>query len=142
MLLSTLLKPNTTSNKPQYRILLVDDEADLTLSIKKALEYKRELIFGVDTFNDPEEALSNFKAGLYDLLLIDIKMPKMNGYELYQEIKKVDDKVKVCFITAFEVYYQSLRELYPNVKIDCFIKKPIATDDLVDRIMAELSCSS
>jgi len=69
-------------------------------------------------------------------------MPKMNGCELYQELKKVDDKVKVCFITAFEVYYQSLRELYPNVKIDYFIKKPIATDDLVDRILAELSCSS
>jgi DNA-binding response OmpR family regulator len=132
----------TSNNKPQYRILLVDDEADLTLSIKKGLEHERKDIFAVDAFNDPEEALSNFKAGFYDLLLIDIKMPKMNGFELYQEIKKIDDKVKVCFITAFEVYYQSLRELYPNMKVECFIKKPITTDDLVDRIMAELSCPS
>ena len=107
-----------------------------------ALEYKREQIFAVDTFNDPEEALSNFRAGFYDLSLIDIKMPKMNGFELYQEIKKIDDKVKVCFITAFEVYYQSLRELYSNAKVECFIKKPITTDDLVDRIMTELSYSS
>ena len=89
-------------------------------------------------FNDPQEALSNFKAGLYDLLLIDVKMPKMNGFELYREMEKIDDKAKVCFITAFEVYYKSLRELFPTVKVDCFIKKPITTDDLVERIMMEL----
>ena len=71
-------------------------------------------------------------------MLIDIKMPKMNGYELYQEIKKVDDKVKVCFITAFEVYYQSLRELYPNVKIDCFIKKPIESEKLIIKQVTEI----
>ena len=73
-------------------------------------------------------------------------MPKMNGFELYQEIEKIDDKVKVCFITAFEVYYKSLRELFQTVKVDCFIQKPIATNDLVQRIKTELdvadsSCS-
>jgi DNA-binding response OmpR family regulator len=97
--------------------------------------------FVVDTFNDPQEALSNFKAGLYDLLLIDVKMPQMNGFELYQEIEKIDDKAKVCFITAFEVYYNSLRELFPTTKVDCFIKKPITTDDLVERITRELAAS-
>lgn len=95
-------------------------------------------MFVVDTFNDPEEALSNFKPGLYDLLLIDVKMPKMNGFELYQEMEKTDNKVKVCFITAFEVYYMSLRELFPDVKVECFIKKPITTQDLTEKIMAEL----
>jgi two-component SAPR family response regulator len=90
----------------------------------------------------PEEALSNFKAGLYDLLLIDVKMPKMNGFELYQEIEKVDNKAKVCFITAFEVYYNSLRELFPTVKVDCYIKKPVTTDELVQRIKSELVASS
>jgi two-component SAPR family response regulator len=90
----------------------------------------------------PEEALSNFKAGLYDLLLIDIKMPKMNGFELYQEIEKMDNKAKVCFITAFEVYYNSLRELFPTVKVDCYIKKPVTTDELVQRIKSELVASS
>jgi two-component system catabolic regulation response regulator CreB/two-component system response regulator ChvI len=68
-------------------------------------------------------------------------MPKMNGFELCQEMEKIDDKVKVCFITAFEVYYQSLRELFPTVKVECFIKKPITTDDLVERIMTELVAS-
>ncbi|MFL6457825.1 MAG: response regulator transcription factor [Nitrososphaeraceae archaeon] len=118
--------------------MLVDDEPDITLSIKIGLEEHKKQIFAVDTFNDPQEALSNFKAGLYDLLLIDIKMPKMNGFELYREIEKIDNKAKVCFITAFEVYYKSLRELFPTTKVDCYIKKPITTDELVQRIKTEL----
>jgi DNA-binding response OmpR family regulator len=118
------------------RILLVDDEQDITYSFGIALEDKG---FVVDTFNDPQEALSNFKAGLYDLLLLDIKMPKMNGFELYQEMEKIDNKAKACFITAFEVYYKSLRELFPNMKVDCFIKKPITTNDLVERLTSELN---
>ena len=115
--------------------MLVDDEHDIALAFKISLENNG---FTVDAFNDPEEALSNFKAGLYDLLLIDIKMPKMNGFELYREIEKIDNKAKVCFITAFEVYYNSLRELFPTIKVDCYIKKPITTDDLVQRIKSEL----
>ena len=126
---------NPKMNNDKKRILLVDDERDITIAFRMGLESNG---FLVDTFNDPQGALSNFKAQLYDLLLIDIKMPKMNGFELYQEIAKIDDKVKVCFITAFEVYYKSLRELFPSMKVDCFIKKPIATDDLVQRITMEL----
>jgi DNA-binding response OmpR family regulator len=122
-------------NNNKKRILLVDDEQDITFALSIGLENNG---FVVDTFNDPQEALSNFKAGLYDLLLIDVKMPKMNGFELYQEIEKIDDKAKVCFITAFEVYYKSLRELFPTMKVDCFITKPITTDDLVERITTEL----
>ena len=120
------------------RILLVDDEHDITFSLRIGLENNG---FAVDIFNDPQEALSNFKAGLYDLLLIDVKMPKMNGFELYQEIEKMDNKAKVCFITAFEVYYNSLRELFPTVKVDCYIKKPVTTDELVQRIKSELFAS-
>jgi two-component system response regulator ChvI len=120
------------------RILLVDDESDITIAFRMSLESNG---FIVDTFNDPQGALSNFKAGVYDLLLIDIKMPKMNGFELYQEIERIDNKVKVCFITAFEVYYKSLRELFPTTNVDCFIKKPITTDELVERIRTELGAS-
>jgi two-component system, OmpR family, response regulator ChvI len=125
----------TMNSGKKKRILLVDDEHDITFSLRIGLENNG---FVVDTFNDPQEALSNFKAGLYDLLLIDVKMPKMNGFELYREIAKIDNKVKVCFITAFEVYYKSLRELFPTTKVDCYIKKPITTDDLVQRIKTEL----
>lgn len=70
---------------------------DITLLYKTGLEKNG---FLVDAFNDPFEALFSFKAGKYDLLLLNIKMPKMNGFELYREIQKIDDKVKVCFITA------------------------------------------
>ena len=121
------------------RIMLVDDEQDITFSFRMGLENNG---FVVDTFNDPKEALSNFKSGFYDLLLIDIKMPKMNGFELYQEIEKIDNKAKVCFITAFEVYYKSLREVFRTVKVDCFIKKPITNEELVERITTELASNS
>ncbi len=138
--MSTTTTTTTTMNSgKKKRILLVDDEHDITFGFRIGLEDNG---FVVDTFNDPQEALSNFKAGLYDLLLIDVKMPKMNGFELYREIEKIDDTPKVCFITAFEVYYKSLRELFPTVKVDCYIKKPITTDELVRRIKSELVAPS
>ncbi len=130
---SSALSANASTKSK--RILLVDDEPDVTLSLKMGLEGKG---YGVDAFNDPGEALTNFKVGVYNLLLLDIKMPKMNGFQLYEELEKLDKKVKVCFITAFEVYYRSLRELFPQIEIDCFIKKPIDTEELVKRIQAEL----
>jgi DNA-binding response OmpR family regulator len=117
------------------RILLVDDEPDVTTTFKMGLESTG---YKVDAFNDPTEALANFSMGVYDLLLLDIKMPKMNGFQLYEELEKLDRNAKVCFITAFEVYYRSLRELFPQIEIDCFIKKPIETEELVKRIQAEL----
>jgi two-component SAPR family response regulator len=76
-----------------------------------------------------------FKASKYDLLLLDIKMPRMNGFELYREIQKIDYKVKVCFITAFVTYYESLREIFDMRNIHCIIKKPIETSNLIERIM-------
>ena len=75
-------------NEEKRRILVVDDEPDMTLLFKMALESEGSFI--VSTFNDPLIALSNFKAGLYDLIILDIKMPKMDGFDLYQEIKKID----------------------------------------------------
>jgi CheY-like chemotaxis protein len=85
----------------QKRILVVDDEPDLTMICSLALQYHG---FKVDTFNDPQEALSNFKPGYYDLVILDIKMPKMDGFELYGKLKERDDKVMICFLTASEAY--------------------------------------
>ena len=116
-------------------ILIVDDDLDITLAYKKGLE---RYGFLVDIYNDPIIALSNFKSGFYDLLLVDVRMPKMNGFELYQEIEKVDKKAKVCFITAFEVYYHALKEIFPTLEVGCFIRKPIEIDDLVKKINSEL----
>jgi DNA-binding response OmpR family regulator len=123
------------SSRATKKILIVDDEFDITSTFKMGLESKG---FKVDTFNDPEEALSNFKAGIYDLLLLDVRMPRINGFQLYEELKKIDDKTKICFITAFEVYYRSLREQFPEVKVDCFIKKPVEIEELARRIQSEL----
>jgi two-component SAPR family response regulator len=86
--------------------------------------------------------LKNFKAGSYDLLIIDIVMPEMDGFELYEGIRKIDNKVKVCFITAFEVNYQALRDVFPAATttddIGCFIRKPVDVDNLIKHIEAEL----
>jgi len=117
------------------KILIVDDDSDITLAFKKGLENDG---FNVDVFNDPQEALSNFEASKYDLLLLDIRMPKMNGFELYKEMDKIDNDVKVCFITAFEVYYEALREVFPSMEVECFIRKPIEIGNLAKRIKNEL----
>jgi len=124
------------SSRPKRRILLVDDEPDLIWTLRLGLKNND---FEVDTFNDPEEALTNFKAGRYDLLLIDVRMPGMNGFQLYEEMKKIDNNTRICFITAFEVYYRALRETFPDLEIDCFIKKPIEIGDLLKRIRSEFS---
>jgi two-component system, OmpR family, response regulator ChvI len=118
------------------RILIVDDDHDIALAFGKGLEING---FKVDTFTDPTSALSEFKAGIYDLLLLDVKMPKMNGFELFGEMVKIDDKVKVCFITAYEVYYQALREVFPTLNIECFIRKPIEIAALVEKVREELN---
>jgi DNA-binding response OmpR family regulator len=105
----------------QKKILLVDDEADLTMLCGLALEYYG---FKVDTFTDPQEALSNYKPGYYDLVILDIMMPKMDGFQLYDEIKKKDQKAKVCFLTASEMYYEQFRKKeYSAIDKTLFIQK-------------------
>jgi DNA-binding response OmpR family regulator len=118
------------------RILAVDDEPDITLTVKEGLEATS--LFRVDTFSDPQLALSSFKPGLYDMALIDFKMPKMYSYELYDEMKKIDSKLKVCFFSATYQNYEKLREAFPTIEIECYIHKPIEIKDLVRRINAEL----
>src|SRR6476660_9235690 len=96
------------------RILLVDDEPDITVSFKVMLEQKG---FKVDTFNNPLDALSSFKPGIYRLLLLDIRMPEMDGFKLYEELKKRDKEVKAVFISAFEINSEALRAIYPELRI-------------------------
>jgi DNA-binding response OmpR family regulator len=91
--------------------------------------------FEVNTFNDPKEALSNYKPGYYDLVILDIKMPKMDGFELYHEIKKKDANAKVCFLTASELYYEEFRKKeYGALDKGLFIRKPIDNDELVSEV--------
>jgi DNA-binding response OmpR family regulator len=116
------------------KILLVDDEPDIIDSLKIGLEDNG---FAVDTYTDSALALSDFKTDVYDLVLLDVKMPKINGFELYEKLREKDSKVNVCFITAHEVYYESLREIFPDMNCDCYVK-PINIDDLVRRVKAQI----
>jgi DNA-binding response OmpR family regulator len=99
----------TTQNTKRKRILVVDDQPDITLTIEVELE--EEELFDVDSFNDPELALSSFKPGIYHLVILDIVMPKMDGFELYERLKKVDPGINVCFLTASEMYHEEMREI-------------------------------
>jgi two-component system response regulator ChvI len=89
----------------------------------------------VDSYNDPTLALSNFKPGLYDLLLLDIKMPKMDGFELHQKMREIDSNVKICFLTASELFYEEYRRLdaYPTLDKE-YIQKPIRTEELIRKL--------
>ena len=116
-------------------ILIVDDDPVVATVFSIGL---KDVGFEVYSYNDPLEALSNFKSNFYDLLLIDINMPKINGFELCTEILKFDIDVKICFIPAGETNIEALREVHPTINIGCFIKKPVTIDYLVKRIKAEL----
>ncbi len=90
----------------------------------------------VDSYTDPTLALSNFKPGLYDLLILDIKMPKISGLDLYQKMKEIDSTVKICFLTASELFYEEYRRLdaYPSLDKAYFIQKPFRSEDLIYKL--------
>ena len=120
----------------EKKILVVDDELDNASIFTMGLEDDG---FKVDSFTDPQSALSVFKEGKrrkYDVLILDIKMPNMNGFELYEQIKKLDNKVKVCFLTAYgEGYTEEFKKMFPSSSLDVsFIRKPIRIDDLVKKV--------
>jgi DNA-binding response OmpR family regulator len=117
--------------------LVVDDEADLTMLCRLALEYHG---FKVDTYTDPRRALSNYKLSYYDLVILDITMPKMDGFQLYDEIKKKDQKAKVCFLTASELYYEEFRKKeYNAIDKNLFIRKPIDNEELLKEVNRRIS---
>ena len=125
------------SEEKKGKVLVVEDEPDNASIFTMGLE---DGGFEVDTFMDPLLALSAFKEDRrrrkYDLLILDIKMPDMNGFELYEQIKKIDSKVKVCFLTAFgEGYTEEFKKRFPSSSIGVrFIRKPIRVDDLVKKV--------
>ena len=116
------------------KVMIVDDELDFSLLLKTLLE---ENNFRVDWYTDPVLALNKFKRNFYDLLLLDIKMPKMNGFELYRELKKIEKRVKVCFLTALTELYEYDKfkeEVSPKEDERYFIPKPIENEDLIKRV--------
>ena len=123
---------NTSAKK---RILLVGDDMDTCLTFKRLLE---EQDFDVHAFIRLQDVLKNFMH--YDLVVLDIKMPNIDGIKLYHQLRKVDKNVKVCFITASEEYYI---EHFPELKEEkCFMQKPISLDNFVDRVKLALAEST
>ena len=128
------------------QILLIDDDRDTCLAIKACLEaYSEndagipESVLQITAFSDPIRALHEFKSYYYDLLLVDVNMPDVNGYELVEKIIRLDLNIKVCFMTAGEINYEAIAEIHhPARSLGCFIKKPAAHDYLINRVMQEL----
>ena len=121
------------------RILMVDDEIDITFTLKTTLENTG--FFQVDTFNDSASALSVFKAGVYNLALLDIRMPKMNGFQLCRRLRKIDKNLKICFLTATELLYyrETDSDVIDDLGSDCFVSKPVNNEDIAARLKAILS---
>src|SRR5215467_5044450 len=125
------------------RILIVDDNEDVTTTFKVAIEdsnndadfNKRIKVY---TSNDPVLALSEFKTNFYDLLLLDINMPHMNGFQLCEKMLAIDINVKVCFMSSSKINREALRDIYPAISVGCSIRKPVTIDFLIKRIMSEL----
>lgn len=129
---STNIGSNGNEKKPLRRILLVDDESDVISVFKMILEMNG---YEVDAYTSPLTALDNFKPDFYGLLLLDIRMPAMSGFELYRKMRSIDNEVKVCFITAFEDYREEFRESFPMLdEFKYFIRKPKAVEDLVNHV--------
>jgi len=104
---------------------------DITRGVKIGLESRG---FKVDAYNDPVEAVSGFKPGTYDLVILDIKMPRMNGFQVYRQLKKTDESVSVWFFTAFEVYQSEFSKIFPDVKVQKFLKKPMLMSSLAAEV--------
>ena len=143
------IKERETKDPLLKRILVVDDEPDVTLTFKVGLEgyhygnhdddnNNNETRLEVYAYNNPLEALSEFKPHFYDLMLVDVYMPGMNGFQLCEKILELDVNVRVCLISAAELNIETLREVYPKVNFGCFIKKPITIECLIKRLLAEL----
>jgi DNA-binding response OmpR family regulator len=139
----------------KYRVMIVDDNKDILRTLKLGLE---DSGFSIEAYFEPLTVLSIFKSIYgnrdgspvqmpYDLLLIDVKMPELNGVELTKEIKKMASNANaipppICFITAFDEYYEILIDLFPNNKHDsdiCLIHKPIEIENLTTRLKHEIA---
>ena len=137
------LQPSLTGHvngAKKYKILIVDDEPDIASIMKLGLE---KAGFLVDAFTEPLKALEYYqKEGQFDLALLDIRMTPINGFELYRRLQNVDKKLRVCFITAFEIYFDEFKRVFPKIQVDCFVKKPVSIQQLVNIIAAQLDPDS
>jgi CheY-like chemotaxis protein len=134
--LSHYIPSTSPPAESRKRVLIVDDDPDITKTFSLTLEDSGE--YDVHTYNDPLAALANFRPGYYNLILLDVRMPKMNGFELYDRMKRVDKKAKVCFISAYNLEDRSVMEQFPSLQIECFLTKPIEVGALLKALEVQL----
>ena len=128
---------NNSSEIDPIKLMVVDDEKDILRIIKRDLEANNNNTFKVDTFCSSELALQAFDShpkDYYDLILTDIRMPKMNGFELYRRIKEKNPSMKIAFITAFEINKEEFNKVLPSIDVKDFIIKPISMSDLIVKL--------
>ena len=128
--------PLSAGSQQHKRILVIDDNPDIVFTLRVGLE--SDPTIQVDSFDSPVTALVEFKPNFYDLLLIDINMPLLDGFQLAQNLVRRDLNVRICFMTSGEINIDAAREVHPLKSIGCFIKKPITSGQLLERIKAEL----
>ena len=127
---------NNPSDNDPIKVMVVDDERDILRIIKRDLEANNNS-FTVDIFSSSEQALQAFEGhsnDYYDLILTDIRMPKMNGFELYRRIKEKNPAMKIAFITAFEINREEFNKVLPSIDVKDFIIKPISMSDLIIKL--------
>ena len=117
------------------RILVVDDEPDIATSMQAGL---RRRGFQVDSFTSPADALAHYSPGAYQLLIVDVRMPTMDGFELFREIRKVDPDVRVRFLTAFDISEGEFGRIFPGMDYSLLAQKPIMIEQLVGVIKSAL----
>jgi DNA-binding NtrC family response regulator len=123
-------KTMITSNSKS--IVVVDDERDIVNQIKRSLEAMDGL--KVYTFTDPFAALEHFNSSCKDhhIVISDIRMPGMNGYEFVKQVKKINPQAKIILMSSFEIDDNNLLDVLPDVKIDTFLQKPFSLDILTN----------
>jgi CheY-like chemotaxis protein len=139
--------PSSSRGKPSsalkdhFRVLLLDDEADIVRVLKRGLELKG---FMVDAFDYPQEAIKSFKPNVYDLAILDIRMPGLNGFTLYRQLKKIDPSLTACFLSAFEMHPEEFKKVFPSMadSVKTIIKKPVTISNLIKEINPFLRVSA
>ena len=132
-------KPITT--KHHYRILLVDDEPDILFIFKRGLQVNG---FVVDAYESPQEAIKSFKPSVYDLAILDVRMPDIIDFTLYGQMKKIDPAITACFLSAFEIHPDEYKQVFPSIGegVRTIIRKPVSIRDLLNAITPFLKLSA
>jgi DNA-binding response OmpR family regulator len=130
---------SVNGDSSKRRILLVDDEQDIVYVIILALERAG---FAVDGYADPQKALANFQPGHYSLALLDIRMPGISGFQLAKELRKIDPKIAVSYLTALDIVDEEYQQVFPNEKPASLVKKPSALTNLIRVVEKQLEATA